>query len=125
MDIRVQYALLGSTLAVFAGFGCADGKGTRDLSQGTSTLTSAESSVVSAARGGSAPPSAAPTPAATTKGVDPGPRAGAAGAGGPFPGLNTIEQGIFTQATDVFAEVDSVSGTIAGEDGRGLGPRFN
>jgi CxxC motif-containing protein (DUF1111 family) len=56
---------------------------------------------------------------------DPGVRGGAAGAGGPLAGLNPAEVAFFTSARDVFQEVDSVSGTIAGEDGAGLGPRFN
>lgn len=54
---------------------------------------------------------------------DPGPRAGAAGAGGFFPTLNANEQLFFTQALARFQEVDSVSGTI--ESGVGLGPTFN
>jgi CxxC motif-containing protein (DUF1111 family) len=54
---------------------------------------------------------------------DPGPRAGAAGAGSFFPTLNANEQLFFNQAMAVFAEVDSVQGTI--EDGKGLGPTFN
>jgi CxxC motif-containing protein (DUF1111 family) len=56
---------------------------------------------------------------------DPGVRGGPAGAGGPLPGLNATEKAFFTAAQEVFEEVDSVSGTIAGEDGVGLGPRFN
>ena len=57
--------------------------------------------------------------------TDPGPRGGAAGAGGAFPGLNANEQAFFTAARAVFAEVDSVTGSIAGEGGKGLGPTFN
>src|SRR5262249_17360230 len=57
--------------------------------------------------------------------TDPGPRGGAAGAGGPFSGLGATEQGIFNQALARFQEVDSVSGTVPGEDGSGLGPTFN
>jgi CxxC motif-containing protein (DUF1111 family) len=57
--------------------------------------------------------------------TDPGPRAGAAGAGGPFSGLNTNEKAFFSSALAVFQEVDSVSGTIPGESGVGLGPTFN
>ena len=56
---------------------------------------------------------------------DPGPRGGAAGAGGPFPTLNANEQLFFNQATSRFMEVDSVSGNVAGEPGSGLGPAFN
>jgi CxxC motif-containing protein (DUF1111 family) len=57
--------------------------------------------------------------------VDPGPRGGAANAGGPLAGLSAAEVGLFNDAKEVFAEVDSVSGGIAGEDGSGLGPTFN
>jgi CxxC motif-containing protein (DUF1111 family) len=56
---------------------------------------------------------------------DPGVRGGPAGAGGPLPELNAGEKAFFAATRDVFQEVDSVSGTIAGEDGKGLGPRFN
>lgn len=56
---------------------------------------------------------------------DPGVRGGAPGAGGPLPGLNATELAFFTAAQGVFQEIDSVSGTIPGEGGSGLGPRFN
>src|SRR5690349_23060950 len=56
---------------------------------------------------------------------DPGPRGGAAGAGGSFPGLNSNEQSFFTEATRAFMEIDSVSGSVSGESGSGLGPTFN
>ena len=48
---------------------------------------------------------------------DPGPRGGAAGAGGAIAGLTAGESAFFTQATSVFNEVETVS--------EGLGPRFN
>jgi CxxC motif-containing protein (DUF1111 family) len=57
--------------------------------------------------------------------TDPGVRGGTAGAGGSLPGLNADETNFFSASKDVFNEVDSVSGTITGEDGAGLGPRFN
>ena len=57
--------------------------------------------------------------------TDPGPRGGSAGAGSPIPGLTTAQAALFSNAASVFAEVDSVSGTIAGEAGVGLGPTFN
>jgi len=57
--------------------------------------------------------------------VDPGPRGGAPGAGGPLPGLDATEQQFFAAVANRFLEVDSVTGQIAGEDGVGLGPRFN
>src|SRR5947208_16912503 len=56
--------------------------------------------------------------------TDPGPRPGAAGAGGPFPGLTASEVAFFTAARGVFEEIESVSGCVAGEDGIGLGPLF-
>ncbi len=54
---------------------------------------------------------------------DPGPRPGAAGAGGAYPTLGANELQFFTQATTHFAEMDSVQGTI--EPGKGLGPTYN
>jgi CxxC motif-containing protein (DUF1111 family) len=57
--------------------------------------------------------------------TDPGPRGGPAGAGGPYSGLNGNEQAFFAASKAVFAEVDSVRGTLSGEAGRGLGPTFN
>ena len=56
---------------------------------------------------------------------DPGPRPGAAGAGGPFAGLNANEKAAFAAARATFQEVDSVSGSLPGEAGAGLGPTFN
>lgn len=65
---------------------------------------------------------AAATAAAQT---DPGPRGGGASAGGPLQGLSFDEMQFFRASRDAFREVVSVSGTIAGEPGIGLGPRFN
>ena len=56
---------------------------------------------------------------------DPGPRAGAAGAGGALPGLSPDLQSFFDDARVDFMEIDSVSGSISGEEGSGLGPTFN
>jgi hypothetical protein len=56
---------------------------------------------------------------------DPGPRVGAAGAGGPYPTLSPAEVDLFNQMIARFQEVQSVSGNIAGEDDGGLGPTFN
>ncbi|HEV3038306.1 MAG TPA: di-heme oxidoredictase family protein [Candidatus Angelobacter sp.] len=56
---------------------------------------------------------------------DPGVRGGPAGAGGPLAGLNSDEVSFFNAAKDRFQEIDSVSGTIPGEAGVGLGPGFN
>src|ERR1700690_2195531 len=54
---------------------------------------------------------------------DPGPRPGAAGAGGGYPTLNSNEVLFFTQAMARFQTMDSVQGTI--EPGSGLGPGYN
>jgi CxxC motif-containing protein (DUF1111 family) len=59
------------------------------------------------------------------KPVDPGPRGGPPGAGGPLAGLGAADQQLFAAARDRFQEVNSVSGTMPGEAGSGLGPRFN
>jgi CxxC motif-containing protein (DUF1111 family) len=56
---------------------------------------------------------------------DPGVRGGSPGAGGPLPGLDSAELAFFTAAANRFQEIDSVSGTISGQTGSGLGPRFN
>ena len=57
--------------------------------------------------------------------VDPGPRGGPPAAGAPIPGLSPAESDQFTAGREAFLEIDSVSGGVAGEDGVGLGPRFN
>jgi CxxC motif-containing protein (DUF1111 family) len=57
--------------------------------------------------------------------TDPGPRGGAAAAGGFYPTLGPGEEAMFTQAMQAFMEVDSVSAGITGEGGTGLGPGFN
>jgi CxxC motif-containing protein (DUF1111 family) len=54
---------------------------------------------------------------------DPGPRAGAPGAGGPYLTLNANELSVFSHAFLRFAKPVSVSGSI--EKGKGLGPTFN
>jgi CxxC motif-containing protein (DUF1111 family) len=56
---------------------------------------------------------------------DPGPRGGDPGVGGSFPGLSPDEQSFFSSAIQDFMEVDSVSGSVSGEAGAGLGPTFN
>jgi CxxC motif-containing protein (DUF1111 family) len=57
--------------------------------------------------------------------VDPGPRGGAAAAGGPLPGLSGTEITFFNAALAAFQLVFSVDGSLAGQSTRGLGPRFN
>ncbi|HZS27681.1 MAG TPA: di-heme oxidoredictase family protein [Candidatus Angelobacter sp.] len=60
---------------------------------------------------------------------DPGVRGGGAAAGGPLASVAANNPAgslaFFNDALATFREVDSVSGTVAGEDGSGLGPRFN
>lgn len=57
--------------------------------------------------------------------TDPGVRGGAPGAGGPLDGLTPALRALFQSTKDTFLEVASVSGTIPGEDGEGLGTKFN
>jgi CxxC motif-containing protein (DUF1111 family) len=60
--------------------------------------------------------------------TDPGGRPGAASAGGPsgfFPSLNADEQSLYLESMKTFDEIDSVSGTLPNEIGKGLGPSFN
>jgi len=61
--------------------------------------------------------------------VDPGVRGGAAAAGQPLASVAanspTNILNFFLAGKDDFSEVDSVSGTVAGAEGKGLGPRFN
>lgn len=57
--------------------------------------------------------------------LDPGVRPGPAAAGGPRDGLSSDYLQMFAASRAVFQEVDSVSGGIAGEEGKGLGPGFN
>jgi CxxC motif-containing protein (DUF1111 family) len=57
--------------------------------------------------------------------IDPGPRGGTPGAGGALAALDADHTAYFGAAQAVFAEIDSVSGGIAGEEGSGLGPTFN
>src|SRR5215467_9547754 len=65
------------------------------------------------------------TPGSLLAQQDPGPRSGAAGAGGPYPTLSPAEIDLFNQAIARFQEVQSVTGGITGEEDGGLGPTFN
>ena len=56
---------------------------------------------------------------------DPGVRQGPAGTGQARDGLTSTYWQFYQAALTRFMEVDSVSGAIAGENGKGLGPRFN
>jgi CxxC motif-containing protein (DUF1111 family) len=56
---------------------------------------------------------------------DPGPRAGTIGAGQPLPGLTSDQLEYFQNGLARFAQTDSVSGTMGGEPGVGLGPGYN
>ena len=55
--------------------------------------------------------------------TDPGPRAGALGAGGKIAGLSVKQDRYFDAGLAAFSEVNDVAGTITGD--RGLGPTFN
>ncbi|MBS0576847.1 MAG: c-type cytochrome [Proteobacteria bacterium] len=57
--------------------------------------------------------------------ADPGPRGGAPAAGGALPGLGAAERAFFRGALAQFMTVDSVTGSMPGETGSGLSPRFN
>ena len=61
----------------------------------------------------------------TTNVKDPGVRGGIAAAGGPLASLSAQQLAIFNAAQITFSEVDSVTGTMPGEPGTGLGPSFN
>jgi CxxC motif-containing protein (DUF1111 family) len=56
---------------------------------------------------------------------DPGVRGGAVNAGTPLAGLSASELAYFQDGSARFAAVDSVSGTVSGETGSGLGPAYN
>ena len=58
---------------------------------------------------------------------DPGVRGGPPGAGGPLPSVSVDPTllSFFNDGKDQFNEIQSVGGTIDGEPGLGLGPRFN
>jgi CxxC motif-containing protein (DUF1111 family) len=90
-------------------------------------VTLTEAAVAQGAAGPSSdgPPHGGGPPGSGPKAVDPGPRVGPAGAGGPLLGLGNNEKALFTSALARFQEVDSVSGALPGETGVGLGPRFN
>lgn len=57
--------------------------------------------------------------------TDPGPRPLPAAAGGPLSGLSASLSAYFTAGQPFFTQLVSVSGTISGAPGIGLGPRFN
>jgi CxxC motif-containing protein (DUF1111 family) len=61
----------------------------------------------------------------STPAKDPGVRAGSIGAGLPLSTLSGAQLQYFDDGFDRFIEVDSVSGNVAGEEGRGLGPGYN
>ncbi len=58
-----------------------------------------------------------------SRAIDPGPRGGPVGAGGPLAGVSTDEVNFFLGTRTRFQEVQSVSGGI--EPSSGLGPTFN
>jgi CxxC motif-containing protein (DUF1111 family) len=66
-----------------------------------------------------------PTAVPAALAVDMGVPAGPARAGGPYAGLSANDAKYFAESKDVFAEKDSVSGTVDEFEGSGLGPTFN
>ncbi len=56
--------------------------------------------------------------------TDPGPRGGAANAGGSIASLTVKESKFFSAGQDAFTEIASVTGSVSGTEA-GLGPRFN
>ena len=64
-------------------------------------------------------------PGSSSGAHDPGPRAGSLGAGKPLATLNGYQLEFFRNGLARFNQTDSVSGTIPGEKGSGLGPGYN
>lgn len=62
---------------------------------------------------------------AATGAHDPGVRSDAIDAGGPLPTMSAEEMQYFQDGLARFMQVDSVSGKMPGEPGKGLGPAFN
>ena len=56
---------------------------------------------------------------------DPGPRAGDTNEGGPLSSLSADQMEYYLDGKSRFADVDSVSGKVAGETNGGLGPTYN
>jgi cytochrome c5 len=114
--------------AVFAGApGCSAGGVSQDgpdLATDPGNVSATETTAQGGGGGGGSGSSGSSSNT-HSQGRDPGPRAGASGAGGFFSSLDANEQAFFTAAQVVFQEVDSVSGTLPGETGAGLGPTFN
>ena len=81
---------------------------------------------VSAASGGRGPSRASVGSTQTAAGaVDPGPRTGEPAAGGPLTSLSSDQMEYYLDGKNRFADVDSVSGKLAGETNGGLGPTYN
>ena len=117
-----------AALVFAAAPGCSQGAGSQegsDLSSENVTGEAANGGGRGGSSGGHSSSGGSSSGSTTSLGTDPGPRAGAAGAGGPVTTLDSDETAFFTAARTVFAEVDSVSGTLSGEPGAGLGPTFN
>src|SRR5438105_4980981 len=101
MEARLRTNMLWGAVVALVAVGCADAKGNKEAAQESNIKTAKNALLPRSA-------STLNTPNATSSlGTDPGPRAGAAGAGGPFAGLSAAEQAIFTAAQEVFEEVDS------------------
>ena len=66
-----------------------------------------------------------PQNASSTTARDPGVRANSVGSGQPLSGLTAEQAQFFQDGLTRFLQVDSVSGAMAGEPGKGLGPGYN
>jgi CxxC motif-containing protein (DUF1111 family) len=64
-------------------------------------------------------------PSSGSSAHDPGPRSGSLGAGKPLAPLSGYQLEFFRNGLTRFNQTDSVSGTIPGEKGTGLGPGYN
>jgi CxxC motif-containing protein (DUF1111 family) len=84
---------------------------------GATALSGSASAQTAAGVSTTAAQSAPATLGSRNRTIDPGPRGGAPGAGGPLPGLSQNELNFFNAAKNVFNEVETVA--------QGLGPRFN
>jgi CxxC motif-containing protein (DUF1111 family) len=70
-------------------------------------------------------PLQAPQNGGSTRARDPGVRTNSIGSGQPLAGLSPEQLQFFQDGLARFLQVDSVSGTMPGEPGAGLGPGFN
>src|SRR5947209_4607084 len=104
---------LASTAAMILGATALSGSGLAQTATGTSSTTTQSATFGGGSFGGGSFGGGS----TTQQSIDPGPRGGDPGAGGPLAGLSTDEVNFFNAAKALFNEVDEVA--------NGLGPRFN